>query len=288
MNIRKLMSSLLATGTIAFSCPLAFASWTTVVEQPKMINFKKELYKNNWCWLSSSLKLIEYWTNRYKEKNIEESCQKTLKKITDKSLCQDNFKEFFKILNLILGILKGKYPNDYHGFSCKPCLNCNEDDACSSIVAIKGVESFLTRCYNIKFHSFEINFINKELETVSEKLDISLKSIKDLNAFDIASKIINENKCPVLVVSPAKRTENYSVKKVINSLTSAATKSNLNAGTVTFHSYLVSGINNQEGLIRLVNPTPRKRSEMVTEISKDEFNKYCFCLSGILDKEFNL
>ena len=76
MNIKKLMSSLLATGTIAFSCPLAFASWTTVVEQPKMINFKKELYKNNWCWLSSSLKLIEYWTNRYKEKNIEESCQK--------------------------------------------------------------------------------------------------------------------------------------------------------------------------------------------------------------------
>lgn len=288
MNIKKLMSGLLAAGTIAFSCPLAFANWTTVMESPKMINFEKNLGKHKWCWLSSSLKLIEYWTTKYKEKSIEKDCQETLERITDKNLRQENFETFFKTFNLILRILKTKYPNDCHGFSCKPYLRCDEDEVCNSIVAIKGVESFLNRCYDIKFHSFEINFANKGLETLDKKLNISSKSIENPNAFDIASKIIDENKCPLLVALPTKRTKNYSVEEIINSLTSTTRKANSSAGAIALHGYLVSGIDSQRGLIRLVNPTPRKSSETVTEISKDEFNEFCFCISGILDKEFNL
>lgn len=50
----------------------------------------------------------------------------------------------------------------------------------------------------------------------------------------------------------------------------------------------VSGIDSQTGKIRLINPTPRKHSEAMTEISKDDFNKFCFCISGVLDKPFSL
>lgn len=50
----------------------------------------------------------------------------------------------------------------------------------------------------------------------------------------------------------------------------------------------VSGIDSQTGKIRLINPTPRKHSEVMTEISKDDFNKFCFCISGVLDKPFSL
>ena len=40
MKIKKLISSLLATTAIAFSSPLAFAQWTAVDINPKMINFE--------------------------------------------------------------------------------------------------------------------------------------------------------------------------------------------------------------------------------------------------------
>ena len=290
MNIKKLISGLLAAGTIAFSSPLIFAGWTNVdMKSTKMVNFEEKLGKTQWCWLSSSLKLIEYWTNKYKEESIQGNYQKVLEEMTDKNLRQENFGTFLTVLNLILLNLKKKYPNDYHGFSYKPFLFCDKDQTCSSMIAIKGVEDFLNRCYeNRKFNSFEINFANKELEILDKDLEINSKSIKDNNAFDIATKIINEIKCPLLVALPTERKDAFSVEEVVNSLTSAAKKTNSNSGTLALHGYLISGIDSQKGSVRLVNPTPRKSSEAVTEISKDNFNKFCFMLSGVLDKEFSL
>lgn len=288
MNIKKLVSGLLAAGTIAFSSPLAFADWTNVDVETKMINFEKRLHKHKWCWLSSSLKLIEYWTNKYTKEKIEENYQKTLEEMTSANVCPKNFETFLKILNSILMILRAKYPNDCHNFSSKPYLDCDRDDACNSMVAIKGIEYFLNSCYGSKkFCSFQINIASKISEILDKDWKINSKYIENPNAFDIASKIITENKCPLLATLPTKRTGNNSVEKVMKFLASASRKENIN-GIVTFHAYLVSGIDSQKGLVRLVNPSPRKASEAVTEISKDEFNKYCFCLSGVLDKEFSL
>ena len=284
MNIKKLVSGLLAAGTIAFSSPLAFADWTNIDVETKMINFEKRLNKHNWCWLSSSLKLIEYWTNKYKKEKIEENYQKTLEKMTSTKVSQENFETFLKILNSILMILQAKYSNDYHNFSRNSCLYCDEDDTCNSMVAIKGIEYFLNHYYvNKKFYSFEINIASKISEILDKDWKINSKYIENPNAFDIVSKIITENKCPLLAALPISRTKKYSVKEIVKSI---ETHSKPYALSLRF--YFISGIDSQKGLIRLVNPSPRKSSEAVTEISKDEFNKYCFSLSGVLDKEFSL
>lgn len=59
MKIKKLISSLLATTAIAFSSPLAFAQWTAVDINPKMINFEVSGKKigvglvPHWKWLNT-------------------------------------------------------------------------------------------------------------------------------------------------------------------------------------------------------------------------------------------
>lgn len=93
---------------------------------------------------------------------------------------------------------------------------------------------------------------------------------------------------PVLAALPIKRTEIYSVKELKQSAATTAREIKSNYCSVSLHSFLITGIDSQSGKIRLINPTPRKRSEGIIELSKDEFNKYCFILSGILGKEFSL
>lgn len=197
-----------------------------------------------------------------------------------------NYNLFFFTVNVILKSLKGKYPKE---FSIRSYLNPNEDSTCNSIVNIKGIENFLNKCYKSqKFSSFEVNFANKPLENIINNFEIYLTKINDKTAFDITSRTIEENKCPLLATLPIKRTEIYSVKELKQSAATTAREIKSNYCSVSLHSFLITGIDSQSGKIRLINPTPRKRSEGIIELSKDEFNKYCFILSGILGKEFSL
>lgn len=226
--------------------------------------------------------MIEYWTNKYSEETIDSYYEKACKEMKENK----NYNLFFFTVNVILKSLKGKYPKE---FSSRSYLNPNENSTCNSIVNIKGIENFLNKCYKSqKFSSFEVNFANKPLENIINNFEIYLTKINDKTAFDITSRTIEENKCPLLAALPIKRTDIYSVKELKQSVATTAREIKSNYCSVSLHSFLITGIDSQSGKIRLINPTPRKRSEGIIELSKDEFNKYCFILSGILGKEFSL
>ena len=97
---------------------------------------------------------------------------------------------------------------------------------------------------------------------------------------------IYKSKGPVGLLDQSQN--NHYSKELKQSAATTAREIKSNYCSVSLHSFLITGIDSQSGKIRLINPTPRKRSEGIIELSKYAFNKYCFILSGILGKEFSL
>ena len=272
MKTKKFLSCFLVVGTIAFSGPMAFAEWESIdYNLTQMINFNKFRNKRqNWCWLSTSLKLIEYWIKKYNPSKDDKNVNKRLlEQFKIMSGCvRKNYRNFqiyeplFKELNnVVMGYGKQNF-------------NIMLDQQCEMFYISEAVKEILNKIFDNK-KNFEACYY-----------DWTTKSSNSL-PYDIAKSIILESKCPIVVglglVRPSEQRIIKDADKDLKKHGSHYIYSEfLNDAKIDGHCYLVTGINDNdsEKSIRLVDPSGNK----VVEFSKKEFNSICLSLMSVKNK----
>ena len=292
MKIKKILSCFLATSTIAFSGPMAFAEWEYIDTGSKsMLDFTKlnrPNFRSNWCWLSTSLKLLEYWTTKLGRtgtvnNGLVNKCNRMngLVKGSDSSrrsdfrIYQPLFDKINKVLNNTQKYMKG--------FRSKDPVDINSDTVCNSAVNSKALEVFLNDIYLSEkpFYFFNYNVIGDVIlcSQGNDKKFIGSEDTYDFNlsSYDFMEKVVTENKCPVIVIIGTISEDLFlpmnEVKRLI--------KDHLG---VPLHGFLVTGIDKENKKVMLTNPNSSDELRRNIEMSKDDFDKYVTCVHGVLNK----
>lgn len=268
--MKKFISYLLSSSIIAFSSPVLLADWENIdLKLTEMIDFTSfRKNRNKWCWLSCSLKLIEYWIRKYESYTyINNVNQKLLKQFKIMSGCvKRNIRNFqiyeplFKELNKVL--------ENYEG---QTKIQIMSDQRCDLYFLSKALENILNEIFDKKDKNL---FKCCYYDWISSTLNTNPNSITQ-QPYDIAKDIILKSKCPLVVgVGLVKKSdrnkiagkEKYLKKYGLNYVHSKCAKDICIYG----HCYLVTGIDDTiDGKrVKLVDPTKNK----IIEFNKEEFN----------------
>ncbi len=289
MKTKKFLSCILAAGTIAFSGSMAFAKWEYIDTVSKnMLDFTKlKNCRYQWCWLSTSLKLLEYWTTKLGRtvkvnQGLLNTCNRMngLVKRSDSSRRSD-FRIYQPLFDRINKVLDNTQKN-MEGFRSKDPVDINSDTVCNSAVNAKAIEVFLNDIYSSEkpFYFFNCDFIRDAIlcsqENGKEFIDWESVHSFNLSSYDFMEKIVTENKCPVIVIIGLKDKDSFlsmnEVKQLIKNC------------PVPSHGFLVTGVDKENKKVRLTNPTPSDESRRNIEMSKDDFDRYVISVYGVLNK----
>ncbi len=294
MKIKKILSCFLAASTMAFSGPMAFAEWEYIDTGKRMLDFTElngTNFRNNWCWLSTSLKLLEYWTTkRGRTGTVNNGLLNLCNRMNglvkgSYSARRSDFRIYQPLFNKITEVLKASqiaYKGDPHEILFKGKFTCDisADEICNSLINSKAIELILNDIYKSErpFYSFYADFITNNLIVPRANTDkeVNLRDYVGLKytPYDLTKLIIDGFKCP-LIVGVGRTAEGFlSVEQV----------KILKLRAMAGHNLLVVGIDSTANKVLLKNPNPTDRVPENIEMSKDDFNKYIFNIFGVLDK----
>ena len=292
MKIKKILSCFLAASTMAFSGPMAFADWEYIDTGLKsMLDFTKLKHPNfrgKWCWLSTSLKLLEYWTTKRGltgavNRKLLNACNKMNGLVNGSdSARRKDFTVYLPLFDRIRSVLdvSQKY---VEAFRYTYPVDIHSDNTCDVATNAKAIEVFLNDIYSSEkpFYFFEHNVIC-DMILCSQGNDRKFISSEDMRGFNLSSydfmeKVVTENKCPVIATIGMTLENSFLSMNEVKQLIQGRSARQL-------HCLLVTGVDRENKKVMLTNPTPSDGFRRDIEMSKDDFDRCVVSVHGVLNK----